>query len=226
MSGSNYWKIYWNQQTTPLHRYNNEDWYKMYAQEINLILESVDYPDGLVMETGCGNGALFDYLRIDKSRYLGTDISESLLKIFQDKHPEVSLLCVDSSDYEHPKKVSVIFSNGVIQYFNKKMLDRYIKQSLKMLNTKGILLMANIPWKDLKMNFLSGELSENIAQISFGRYLKSTLKYYIQLLSGKDSMGNWYNPRDFKEYKSACVDVTILGSLFHPYRFSVILRKQ
>ena len=69
----NRWGKFWNKQTTPLHRYNDPLWYKLYAEEINLILQTSGYNDGAVLEMGCGNGALFPFLNINKENYTGVD---------------------------------------------------------------------------------------------------------------------------------------------------------
>jgi hypothetical protein len=34
-----YWKDLWDNQSTPLHRYNTGKWYRLYAKEINLIFK-------------------------------------------------------------------------------------------------------------------------------------------------------------------------------------------
>jgi hypothetical protein len=34
-----YWKDFWGNPYTPLHRYNTDKWYRLYAKEINLIFE-------------------------------------------------------------------------------------------------------------------------------------------------------------------------------------------
>ncbi|WYL96979.1 MAG: class I SAM-dependent methyltransferase [Gloeotrichia echinulata IR180] len=222
MSRTNRWKKFWENQTTPLHRYNNEKWYRLYAEEINLITKSMGYQGGAVLETGCGNGALFDYLDINKENYIGTDISEKLLSIFQNKHPNLNLLCLDSTDYILPqKKFALIFSNGVIQYFNKQQVDLYVKQSLDMLENQGIIILANVLWKDLKSKYYGGELSINPRKNSTVFILKSVINEVLL----KDNMGNWYNPRDFIKYQSENVEIQVFGSLFHPYRFSVALKK-
>jgi len=220
MSTQQYWKNFWQNQSTPLHRYNSEEWYRMYAEEINLILKSLGYNQGPVLETGCGNGALFDYLDINKKDYMGTDLSENLVSIFRKKHPDVTLICTDSCEYICPHKVSLIFSNGVGQYFDKSMMELYINNSLSMLDENGILLLANLPWKDLKIKLYSGELSKNPSSS-----LVKSLIFFLANSIKKDSMGCWYNPKDFFAYKKPGLDIYIYGSLFHPYRFSIGFKK-
>lgn len=223
MNEINKWKEFWNKQTSPLHSYNSPAWYNLFADEINLILKAAKYTGGPVLETGCGNGALFTYLDINKEDYTGVDISSSLIEIFKANHPNVKLICGDASSFNLEKKFSLIFSNGVIQYFDKPMLGRYIQNSLNMLNENGILLLANIPWRDVRNQYYSGELvsGENVKKSRYPR-LKVIKALIWSLIVENDSMGHYYNPKDFFKY---AVDATIYGSLFHPYRFSVVIRK-
>lgn len=224
MTEINKWKEFWNLQTSPLHSYNSPSWYKLFAEEINLILNASEYSGGAVLETGCGNGALFPYLNINKEDYTGVDLSDSLLEIFRKNHPGVNVVSGDASSYRSEKRFSLIFSNGVVQYFDKKMLEKYIQNSTEMLEQDGILLLGNLLWKDVRNQYYSGELvtGENIQKPRYPRL--KLLKAKLWSLIGKnDFMGHSYNPRDFFQYEG---DVVIFGSLFHPYRFSVIIKKK
>jgi cyclopropane fatty-acyl-phospholipid synthase-like methyltransferase len=220
MDNLNYWKDFWDNQSTPLHRYNTDEWYRLYAKELNLILESVGYDGGSALETGCGNGALFDELNIDKTDYIGTDISENLIKIFQERHPELKLLCTDSASYCVDRKFSLIFSNGVIQYFNSQQLSNYVDNCLKMLDKNGILLMANIPDLDAKRKFYGGENYSLLT--SLVRQAKYNL---IKRNIGREELGHWYNASKFVKFKKLGLEMQVFGSLFHPYRFSILLKK-
>jgi len=220
MNNIDKWKEFWDQQKTPLHRNNSEIWYQYYAEEINLILSSSGYLGGSVLESGCGNGALFDFLDINKEKYIGVDLSETLLSIFRNKHPLLELVCADASSYYTNKKFDLIFSNGVIQYFNKAMLTSYIQNAMGMLNSDGLLLMANIPWKAQRLSYSIGELGAN-PESSF----MNTIKTFFRIKFKKDMMGEWYDPKDFLKYKNDEIDIKFYGSLFHPYRFSVVLKK-
>jgi trans-aconitate methyltransferase len=218
-NNADYWKKFWDNQATPLHRYNTPEWYALYAKEINLILDALDYDSGSVLETGCGNGALFNQLNINKSGYVGTDISSGLIDIFRSQHPELELVCTDSATFKTDKKFSLIFSNGVIQYFDKGQLDMYVKSSLEMLDENGILLMVNVPDKDIQKKYYSMNESSSI---------KATLQYLkvlVQRLSGVPGIGNWYNNQDFSRYKAPGLEIQFFGSLFHTYRFTIAIKK-
>jgi cyclopropane fatty-acyl-phospholipid synthase-like methyltransferase len=224
MSDNNlsYWKNYWDNQSSPLHRYNTDDWYRLYAKEINLILESVGYKGGSALETGCGNGALFDSLEIDKNGYVGTDISENLIRIFQARHPELELLCTDSARYCVDRKFSLIFSNGVVQYFNHQQIHEYVENCIKMLDKNGTLLMANIPDRDVKNKFYGGQ-----NQSRFSSAIGVTKATIASKIFGQktQTLGDWYSTSDFLKYQDRGLEIQTFGSLFHPYRFSIALKK-
>jgi len=221
------WKQYWDKQTTPLHSYNNPFWYKLFADEINLLLRASEYIGGATLETACGNGALFPYLEINKTNYVGVDLSQTLIDIFKQNYPDLTLICGDASAYRSDKIFSLVLSNALVQYLNKQALHNYILNSMSLLDEKGVILMANIPWKHNRLNFLSGELAsgENIkdARHSWIKIVKSLIWL---AMNGHDPMGYYYNPRDFFKYKHLNADVFVYGSLFHPSRFSVVLKKK
>ena len=133
MTEADRWKQFWGKQTTPLHRFNTPFWYEKYAEEINLILKVSEYSGGAVLETGCGNGALFPYLDINKKEYTGVDISESLLSIFRSKHPDANLICGDSSTYLSNERFSLIFTNDASLYIN---FDGYVKREWDSVDSK------------------------------------------------------------------------------------------
>jgi cyclopropane fatty-acyl-phospholipid synthase-like methyltransferase len=210
---NNHWENFWERQTTPLYRHSGEKWWLLYAKEINLILTTLGYTGGPVLETGCGDGSLFDHLEINKEEYLGIDLSDSMLAVFRSRHPHVNLVCTNAAKYSSDRKFSLIFSNQVIQYFSQDDLDIYINNALEAIEEDGIILLANILWKDLEFNQYHGG---NIIS-----YLKS----YIKRILGRDNMGYWYSPKDFEKYQRAGVEIHVFGSLFYPYRFSLALKK-
>lgn len=220
MNTLNKWRAFWNAQDTPLHYGNTDEWYRRFAEEINGIFDSIGYSGGSVLESGCGNGALFEFLHINKDEYLGVDLSISMLKIFHAKFPEVKLICADASSFYTSRRFQLIFSNGLVQYFDRKMLRRYIRKSYDMLDRGGSLVIANVPWKDLRLNYLSGILHQKPVTQK-GRWIKTLLAYFRD-----DSMGFWYNPQDFFGFSRLGFEITLFGSLYHPYRFSIVLRKK
>lgn len=222
MSNLAYWKHFWGSQISPMHRYNSIEWYERYAVEINLLIKSLKYDFGPVLESGCGNGALFDFLEVNKEGYTGVDISETMLAEFRKTHSNTTLYCSDAgSFFDKTKEFSLIFSNQCCQYFDFETIGKYVLNSYQMLQSGGVLLIGNIPWKDNQPNFDSGELGRDISLFSFRKKISSILFKRGK----KDSIGNWYNPRDFIGYQRSDFKISVFGSLFHPYRFSIAFKK-
>jgi 2-polyprenyl-3-methyl-5-hydroxy-6-metoxy-1,4-benzoquinol methylase len=214
------WRSFWKVQSTPLHYGGTDEWYRRFAEEINSILDASGYAGGAVMESGCGNGALFGYLDINKSDYLGVDFSENMLRIFRSKYPNVRLICADASSFCVKRKFELIFSNGVVQYFDKSMLRRYVHNSHHMLYNGGILLVANVPMRHLRSSYRSGELIQEPSTSKSYLFLKELLYRF----KGED-LGFWYNPKDFFDFMHIGFKITVFGSLYHPYRFSIVMKK-
>ena len=86
-----YYRSFWAGKESPLHRNNDEQTYRAYAQELNNIFSLYGYTSGEVLEVGCGNGGLFPYFNFEESQYTGIDISPSLLELFKSKHPKINV---------------------------------------------------------------------------------------------------------------------------------------
>lgn len=220
------WKKFWVGRTTPLHNVDNEESYRLYAGEINLILKALKYSNGSVLELGCGNGALYPYYMINKNDYKGVDFSESMLQLFKQKEPNVTLVYADASEYKDSKKYDLIFSNELVQHFSRKDLSNHIENCISMLNDDGILLMASIPLKMLIKPYYTGEMmpksSYVFKHLLYYYYYIFVLGYFYKVSKG---IGNWYKPSHFYKYKSE-FDLTVFGSLFHPYRFSIAFKRK
>ncbi len=215
------WQEYWNQQNTPMHAHSSDEWYQLYAQEINLLCKAAGVSAGPVLESGCGNGALYEYYDFIDGEYVGIDFSETLLQQFKERYPSLELGVADAASYSDQRKFSLVFSNGVVQYFEPPTLARYIENNLSMLDETGVLLLINIPNSVVKPEYYSGEMYSRQQQLSFLKKLVAR----VRSRGRKDGLGYWYRPADFASYDSNTLNVTIYGSLFHPYRFSVAITR-
>jgi len=220
------WRQYWKDKDSPLHRHNDDFFYQLYADEINLILRRFGFAGGDVLESGCGNGALFPFLNLEKSKYTGMDISSSLLNDFRAKYPSTTLI-EDSAENIPGGPYTLIFSNGVGQYFNGKRLSEYINRSVDALSPGGLLIIGNLLWKASQSNFISGVYADVACRLPVGK-LESARRFLKAIVGSENasvaSMGYWINPKDILEVASL-TENTILGSIFHPYRFTFVGRK-
>lgn len=219
------WKGYWKDKDSPLHRHNDDFFYKLYADEINLILRRFGYQQGPVLESGCGNGALYPHLNIDKQNYIGMDISSSLLDQFRKAHPGVKLL-EESAENIPTGPYALIFSNGLGQYFNESRMKAYIETATEQLLPGGLLIIANLLSKEARSRFFAGVYADQACLPTRRRNLRQWLRSLVQVVRPQpdDPMGHWINPEDVLKFTTTQLN-TILGSIFHPYRFTLVSQK-
>lgn len=212
------WNKYWETQTSPQHRYETKEHYQQYASELKILFGNTILDN--VLEIGCGNGALYEYLGFDRvDRYQGIDFSPAMLAIFSKNYPGVNLECGDGSAYCEDNTYDLIFSNGVIQNFDTQMLHRHFGNASKMMHKDSLFICASVPWKPQKIKYLTGELAGKDRPNIFKGYLS----YFKS--SFQDSMGVWYDFSDIiKISRSANMSVEFYASMHYMYRFHAVMK--
>ncbi|MEQ9552811.1 MAG: methyltransferase domain-containing protein [Coleofasciculus sp. G3-WIS-01] len=216
MSTLEKWKNFWQQKTTPLHRHDTEEYYQSYAAELKILFQSIR--PKTILEIGCGNGAMYEYLEFNRARYKGLDFSFSMLDAFSKKYPTLELECCDGSSYQDTNQYDLIFSNGVLQYFDQTMLDLHFSCVKAMMHQESYFVCASIPWENQRFNFYNGELTskkENLLK-GYKGFIKSIFH---------DNMGYWYNFEDIKKVASKYkMSVAFYGSMHYMYRFHAVIK--
>ena len=214
----NQYEEYWSGQTTPLHRRNDSHTYRAYAQELSNIFNYMGFKEGAVLELGCGNGALFPFFNFDSNSYLGIDFSSSMIGLFKEHYPNLSLIECDAATYVPNKKYDLIFGNAVHQNFSERMMTYNVRNMLGSLSPKGTFVMANVPYTALKHQFLYGELSPS-PDSSFLRTLRYKVARKWRWICGQpDGIGFWYNFKNIKMIVGDNYEIEVFGSNFYPYR--------
>jgi len=208
------WESYWSAQTEPHHSSDSDSFYDRHALELNALFGQ--RKPNSVLEIGCGTGALYERLGFNHTRYKGVDFSESMLAVFAKDHPEASLARADGSEYCDASKYNLIFSNGVIQYFDKRMLQRHFVQIRKMMAPDSVFVCASVPWKLQRGRFLTGELFPPYRR-NLLRIAKACVRF---LLRRPDQLGHWYGFKDMQELADDNGMVAeVFPSLCYAYRF-------
>ena len=215
------WESYWRAQTEPHHSSDSHSFYDRHALELKAIFGRRKPTS--VLEIGCGNGALYERLGFNDTHYKGVDFSESMLEVFAQQHPEATLECADGSEYCDAHKYHLVFSNGVIQYFDRAMLRRHFAQVRKMMTPESVFVCASVPWKLQKSRFLTGEL--------FPPYRRSLLRlgkaFARFLLRRPDQLGNWYGFKDMQDLaRENGMVAEMFPSLCYAYRFHAMMTLQ
>lgn len=213
------WQAYWAVKVLPEHAQDTEELYRLHAQELRVLLG--EKPLGRVLEIGCGNGALYSYLGFDQARYRGVDFSPSMLDVFRKRFPGADLVQEEGSSYVEPGATyDLIFSDGVIQYFNTSMLDRHLACARTMMNQDSRLICGSIPWKAQRWRYYAGLFPPHFLSHVFSLPLLLTRN----ALQG-DPIGQWYRIRHIQKLAERnCFSVSFYGSLVYLHRFHAVLR--
>jgi lipopolysaccharide exporter len=218
-STSERFRKFWEDKTTPLHGSDTGEFYNSLAHELKALFPS-ELPSK-VLEIGCGDGSLFQYLDLPPDAYTGVDFSPKLLEIFRARHPDLQLCCAEgSSFFESTRKYRLIFSNGVVQHFDQEMLHRHFENAHRMMSADSFLVCASVLDKAFRNQYEAGlQTKGTFARII--RLSKSTLRRML----GLDVMGYWYSRDEFARIASAHgFEASFIESRTFSYRFHATLR--
>ena len=144
-----------------------------------------------VLDLGCGNGRLYEFLRRKSIDYTGVDNSKELIKeakkIYSEdaKHRFVS---GDALDFDHSQKYDVVFLVSTLHHIpSNKLRQRVIHKVVRSLNKDGRLIMIN--WNLFQKKYFPYILKNIFSKIIF----KSKLDFF-------DAFIPWKNFKSFKNY--------------------------
>ena len=104
-----------------------------------LISDEIKFYDS-VFDAGCGTGLLLDYVDIDPKNYVGWDISEEMVRVAREKHPNHTFLCKDILDPSEEGFDVVVSLFGVISLMEdmkegfKACLNKSLEKTIVMVN--------------------------------------------------------------------------------------------
>ena len=210
------WRQFWARQDDPRHPRNASDFFLIHGRELALI---VGDPSGKrILEYGCGSGALFETIGFNRAlSYRGVDFSEKMLSAFRSEHPAVDTVCADASNYRDDAKYDLIFSNAVVQYFDRAMVRQHIANASRMLMPGGRLVIGSIPWQGARAAFHLQAYSPQ-RERRFARGLAVLARSYL----GVDPIGHWHSYREFSAVSERHgLKTEFFGCIQYPYRFHV-----
>jgi 2-polyprenyl-3-methyl-5-hydroxy-6-metoxy-1,4-benzoquinol methylase len=212
------WRSYWADQLAPHHREDTPEHYRRYANELALILP--ERVPRMVLDVGCGNGALFELLGFNHAQYTGIDFSKSMLTAFAQRYPTLRLVAARADEYRDRREYDLIFCNAVVQYFDLPMFDQWLGNATAMLAPDGFIVIGSIPWKTLRLRYQTGELSggQSTRWHTAPRVIKSWLS---------DKIGRWYSVREVTALGARHgLRSEIFGSVLYNYRFHVRMSRR
>jgi hypothetical protein len=142
-----------------------------------------------------------------------------MLDAFRAAHAGVELARGDASAYVDDSKYDLIFSNQVVQYFNRAMLARHLANARAMLAPGGTIIAGSVPWRaaraafHLQAFYPAGE-----------RRLFRCLAVLARSYAGIDRLGRWYAHAEFTRLAAGLgLAPSYFGCLQLPYCFHVRL---
>jgi cyclopropane fatty-acyl-phospholipid synthase-like methyltransferase len=221
MSNKNeFWREFWKTKSDPLHTDSTQDYYDRMARELSLLFDIES--NMAVYEMACGSGTFFRSLGFDRTRYVGVDYSPAMIEAFRTKEPQVNASVADVRDFTPPGKVDLIYSNGMLQYLSVLEVEKLIKHSAKLLNEKGSIVHAAVPWKALRWELFSGALTGKPQNV-----IRAGAIHMAEITRLKPSLGTWFSPSTLRRIgQHEGLAVTFYGSHYYPYRFHVKMTKR
>lgn len=210
------WRAFWSRQEDPRYGTEQADFARNHGREIAILLG--DAAGKRILELGCGSGTLYGTLGFDRARvYRGVDFSQSMLDAFRATHAGVDLICADAASYRDSNRYDIVFSNQVVQYFDRHMFEAYVANARAMLAPAGRLLICSTPWKSARATY-------HLQPVPGSRrpHLRQSILLALSYLGG-DKIGNWYSFADFRRVaRLNGFDTQFFGCLHYPYRFHAV----
>ncbi|MCF7860478.1 class I SAM-dependent methyltransferase [Patescibacteria group bacterium] len=158
--------------------------------------------DDFVLDAGCGNGRLLDYIKNNPDRYLGIDQSSSLVDIAKNLHPGYSFKKTDLISLAIPsQKFSLIFCSAVLSHIPGRKDRIKALQNFLTVSSPGARLVISF-WK------MKGKYKNNI-YLNFFKKIIGQYQFPLRELvfPWKDSKGketclryyHYFTKKSFKQ---------------------------
>jgi SAM-dependent methyltransferase len=212
---------FWAEQDTILNGRDDGEFRRAQAYELKSLF-SIRMP-GRVLEIGCGDGGLFPYLEIPAENYKGVDFTPQFIERFQAAYPQVQLECAEGATYlDRNAQYDLIISHGVVQHFDRAMLEQHLQNARRMISDNGQLIWGSIPQRKHRRKYDAGKWSTS-GKTSPTLFIKS----WMGRILGMDAMGYWYEPSEIAALaRKYGFQTRFVLSNTSPYRFHAVLRRR
>ena len=119
--------------------------------DINFLLEYIN-KDNQVLDLGCGNGRLYEFIREKGAQYCGLDYSDNLVTEARKKYLEAKFLIGNILDFNTEQKFDAVISVSVLNHFPRELQSEVIQRIKKLLKPGGKLLLINWNLWNIKRN--------------------------------------------------------------------------
>lgn len=210
-------RAFWANKSDPQSRGRGPEFLRTVAEELRLLCG--ERKPVRVLEIGCGDGRLFDFLNFSAASYRGVDFGPLMLAAFRGNHPEVDLVEAEASSFSDGRIYDLIFAHDVISHFSLAMLDRFFRNARQMIHPDSLIILASVPWRSLRNLYDSG-VWRNGGEPSATNWAKSKLRR----MAGRELTGRWFTTAEVARIASRNgFHAQFYGSITHPYRFHAVL---
>ncbi len=135
------------------------------SPDVKEIVAKYVLKQGKILDSGCGNGRLFELLNALGREYIGLDASEELLKIAKQNYPSGNFIAGDALKLTFTdNSFDQIFSMSVLHHFPGQTRQKYLQECFRILKPGGSLILRvwnmwhNDFAKQLMIKFTVGKL--------------------------------------------------------------------
>src|SRR5580765_5896696 len=127
MDSRKHWEEHWRWLTKAGHRYNTKEYLQFCAGELMLYLPEQARE---ILELGCGDGVLYEFMKDRFASYFGLDFSMSMLSKFRSREKGLRIIQADASNIPFRPKPTFdfVFCNGLFQYLDREMILSNFRQ--------------------------------------------------------------------------------------------------
>lgn len=238
-------KMFWNAQTSSLHRSDTPDFYEKKAQEHASLMTQEDCESSCV-DLGCGAGELLFYLLDQVNVKVGLDYSESMLSAARQKlqGKTISLRSDDIFEYLPQSDCQVWTTTGAInQYLSEEDMAAVLDIFVRNKSVRAFYLFDCVdPIRYFLMphgigyRAFYGNSQQNSAVyrkvVLLAHRIRTALRLALGFPNrlptklGSMGMGWGYPPSHwFSAAETRGLGVEVVSSRYYEYRYHVILRK-
>ncbi len=117
---------------------NNFAFVPAYGNDVMALIDAT--AGSLVIDLGCGTGALTGALKERGYRVIGVDASGEMLRVAKGRHPDTEFLQMDALEFTLPEPADVIFSNAVFHWIEQEDQDALMGNIARNLKPGGQLV--------------------------------------------------------------------------------------
>jgi SAM-dependent methyltransferase len=110
--------------------------------DIDRVFSILDKSNPSVLEIGCGDGRDAKEIVTRTDRYLGIDISSSMIELAKAHVPEALFQVADVETFEFPAGLDIIFAFASLLHSDKTAINAILRRAHQSLNGNGIFFIS------------------------------------------------------------------------------------